>query len=90
MKTNDDDTGQLPLLRSVLPDGYEAAQRVVDRLFGPDAVPDEPNDPVRAALHKWVSTLLAAEYSVEVGDDGIPRARATDDIRPRARRRKST
>ena len=67
---DDEDPAQLPLLRSVLPDGYPAAQGVIDQVFGPEAGPDDPR---RAALHKWLSTLLAAEYlGEEPGDGDLP------------------
>ena len=69
---DDEDPARLPMLRSVLPDGSPAAKSVIDQLFGPAAGPEDPR---RAALHGWLSTLLAAEYFGEdPGDGDLPGA----------------
>jgi hypothetical protein len=80
---DDEDPAQLPLLRSVLPDGYTAARGMIDQVFGPAAGSDDPH---RAALHDWLSTLLAAEYfGEEPGDGDLPDGAATT---PRLRGRR--
>lgn len=57
----DDDSGPVPLLRSILPEGYENAQRHLDDLFAP-AERDAELHPYAEPLHEWLTTLLLAEY----------------------------
>jgi hypothetical protein len=66
MTEHDDEKSEgLPLLRSLLPPGYAAAQRELDKVFEL-AARDGREDAHGAALHRWMSTLLKAEYFDEL------------------------
>ncbi len=65
---DDEESEGLPLLRSLLPPGYAAAQRELDKVFEL-ATRDGREDAHREALHRWMSTLLKAEYFDELPVD---------------------
>lgn len=69
-----DDPAPLPPLRSLLPPGYAAAQRELDKVFEL-AARDGQDDAHREALHRWMSTLLKAKYdeSPASGEADAPR-----------------
>lgn len=72
-----DDPAPLPLLRSLLPPGYAAAQRELDNVFEL-AARDGRDDAHREALHRWMSTLLKAEYDESPGDAESPASGEAD------------
>jgi hypothetical protein len=61
MEHDDNGSARLPLLRSLLPPGYAAAQRELDNVFEL-AARDGRDNTHGEALHRWMSTLLKAEY----------------------------
>ena len=73
-----DDPAPLPLLRSLLPPGYAAAQRELDKVFEL-ATRDGREDAHREALHRWMSTLLKAEYFDELPGGAEPPASGETD-----------
>lgn len=75
---DDEESAGLPLLRSLLPPGYAAAQRELDRVFE-RAAHDGPEETHREALHRWMSTLLKAEYFGESPGGAEPPATGETD-----------
>jgi hypothetical protein len=60
-----DDSGPLPLLRSILPEGYENAKRDLDAVFdraAEEAAARGISLPYAEPVHQWLTTVLQAEY----------------------------